>query len=56
MLRPIWFCVSCVHALANNNGNAVIAILVGVACFYLLITVPLGLIAGQIEKKVRVAR
>ena len=34
--------------LANNNGNAVIAIRVGVACFYLLITVPLGLIAGQI--------
>ena len=42
--------------LANNNGNAVIAILVGVACFYLLITVPLGLIAGQIEKKVKIAR
>ena len=42
--------------LANHNGTAVLAILVGVACFYLLITVPLGLIAGQIEKKVRVAR
>lgn len=42
--------------LANNNGNAVIAILIGVAFFYLLITVPLGLIAGQVEKKVRVAR
>jgi glutamate transport system permease protein len=34
----------------------VIPILVGVACFYLLITIPLGLIAGQIEKRVRVLR
>ncbi len=42
--------------LANNNGNAVIPILIGVAFFYLLITVPLGLIAGQVEKRVRVAR
>ncbi len=42
--------------LANDNGNAVIPILVGVAFFYLLITVPLGYFAGQIEKKVRVAR
>ncbi|KTR81828.1 amino acid ABC transporter permease [Leucobacter chromiiresistens] len=42
--------------LTNNNGQAVIPILVGVACFYLLITIPLGLIAGQIEKKVRVLR
>lgn len=42
--------------LTNTHGNAVIAILVGVACFYLLITIPLGLIAGAIEKKVRVLR
>ncbi|MBL3698924.1 amino acid ABC transporter permease [Leucobacter luti] len=42
--------------LTNNHGNAVIPILVGVACFYLLITIPLGLIAGRIEKKVRVLR
>lgn len=42
--------------LTNANGHAVIPILVGVACFYLLITIPLGLIAGQIEKKVRVLR
>ncbi|MGW9020498.1 amino acid ABC transporter permease [Leucobacter chromiiresistens] len=42
--------------LTNNNGQAVIPILIGVACFYLLITIPLGLIAGQIEKKVRVLR
>ena len=44
------------QTLANANGNAVIPILIGVACFYLLITVPLGLVAAQIEKKVRVAR
>lgn len=44
------------QTLANNNGNAVVPILVGVAFFYLLITVPLGMIAGQIEKRVRVAR
>lgn len=44
------------QTLANNNGNAVVPILIGVAFFYLLITVPLGMIAGQIEKKVRVAR
>jgi len=42
--------------LTNQNGQAVIPILVGVAAFYLAITVPLGLIAGRIEKKVRVLR
>ncbi|QAB18974.1 amino acid ABC transporter permease [Leucobacter muris] len=42
--------------LTNANGQAVIPILIGVACFYLLITIPLGLIAGQIEKRVRVLR
>ncbi|WP_427870010.1 amino acid ABC transporter permease [Leucobacter luti] len=42
--------------LTNANGHAVIPILIGIACFYLLITIPLGLIAGQIEKKVRVLR
>ncbi|MGO1434054.1 MAG: amino acid ABC transporter permease [Canibacter sp.] len=42
--------------LTNANGHAVLAILMGVAVFYLIITVPLGLIAGQIEKKVRVLR
>lgn len=44
------------RTLANQNGNAVLEILVGVAFFYLLITVPLGLIAGAIEKKVRVLK
>lgn len=42
--------------LANDNGNAVIAILLGVATFYLIITVPLGLLAGRIEKRVAVQR
>ncbi|HUH53934.1 MAG TPA: amino acid ABC transporter permease [Microbacteriaceae bacterium] len=44
------------RTLANQNGQAVLQILVGVAFFYLLITVPLGLIAGAIEKKVRVLK
>ena len=44
------------RTLTNQYGSAVIAILAGVAVFYLVITVPLGLIAGQIEKKVRVLR
>jgi len=44
------------RVLTNANGQAVIPILVGIACFYLVITVPLGLIAGRIEKKVRVLR
>ena len=44
------------RTLANARGDAVIAILLGVAFFYLLVTVPLGLIAGRIEKKVAVLR
>ncbi|GMA27109.1 amino acid ABC transporter permease [Arenivirga flava] len=42
--------------LANANGNAVIPILLGVVTFYLIITIPLGLIANRIEKKVAVLR
>ncbi|UCR89950.1 amino acid ABC transporter permease [Mycetocola spongiae] len=42
--------------LANANGNAVIAVLLGVATFYLLITIPLGLLAGYLEKKWLVSR
>ena len=42
--------------LVNANGNAVIPILLGVAFFYLVITVPLGQIAGRIERKVAVLR
>lgn len=42
--------------LANANGNAVIPILIGVAACYLIITVPLGQIAGLIERKAAVQR
>jgi glutamate transport system permease protein len=42
--------------LANANGDAVIAVLLGVATFYLIITIPLGLLAGRIEKRVAVQR
>jgi glutamate transport system permease protein len=44
------------RALVNANGNAVIAILLGVAFFYLVITVPLGQIAAHLERKVAVTR
>jgi len=42
--------------LANANGNAVVAVLLGVATFYLAITVPLGLLAGWIEQSWAVRR
>lgn len=38
------------------NGNATITILVAVAAFYLLITVPLGQFAGHLERKVALTR
>jgi len=38
------------------NGNATIPILVAVAVFYLVITVPLGQFAGHLERKVAIAR
>jgi glutamate transport system permease protein len=44
------------RALVNQNGNAVIALLLGVAFFYLVITVPLGQIAAHLERKVAVTR
>ena len=37
--------------LANDNGNIVIPILVTAAVLYLVITVPLGFAAGQLEKR-----
>ena len=42
--------------IANNRGDEVIAVLMGVAFFYLIISVPLGIFAGRIEKKVAVLR
>src|SRR6187431_99830 len=38
----------------NARGSAVFAILVAVAVFYLAITVPLGILAGRVEKKVAI--
>ncbi|TFD63405.1 amino acid ABC transporter permease [Cryobacterium ruanii] len=42
--------------VTNDRGDAVIPILLAVAAFYLVVTIPLGLIAGRIEKKVAVLR
>lgn len=42
--------------LTNLRGDAVIPILLGIAFFYLVITVPLGVVAGVIERKVAVLR
>jgi glutamate transport system permease protein len=42
--------------LANANGDAVIAILVGVAVCYLVLTLPSGWLAGRLERRVAVAR
>jgi glutamate transport system permease protein len=40
----------------NARGDEVIPILLAVAAFYLLVTVSLGIIASQVEKRVAVAR
>jgi glutamate transport system permease protein len=37
--------------LANDNGNIVIQILITAAVLYLVITVPLGFIAGRLERR-----
>jgi glutamate transport system permease protein len=37
--------------LANDNGNIVIQILITAAVLYLVITVPLGFLAGQLERR-----
>lgn len=42
--------------LANQNGNAVIPILLGIAACYLIITIPLGQLAGWVERKVAIQR
>jgi glutamate transport system permease protein len=41
---------------ANDRSDEVIPILLAAAALYLLITIPLGLIAGRVEKKVAVLR
>jgi glutamate transport system permease protein len=42
--------------LANAYGGDVVAVLIGVAVFYLVITIPAGLLANQVERKVAFAR
>jgi glutamate transport system permease protein len=42
--------------LVNIRGDAVIAILVATGLFYLAITIPAGLIAGHLERKVTFSR
>jgi len=37
--------------LANANGNNIIPILLGVAFFYLVITIPLGILSSRLEKR-----
>jgi len=42
--------------LGNSNPADGIAVLVGVGLFYLVITIPLGIAAGNIERRVAIAR
>jgi glutamate transport system permease protein len=42
--------------LANANGDNIIPVLLGVAFFYLVITIPLGIIASRLERKWAIAR
>ncbi len=42
--------------LVTENPSAVIAVLVGVAIAYLLLTVPTGLLVGWLERKVAIVR
>ncbi|RFA08944.1 amino acid ABC transporter permease [Subtercola boreus] len=42
--------------LVNENGDQVILVLVGVAAFYLLITIPLGQLADFLERRVVIKR
>lgn len=42
--------------LANANGNLVIPILLTAAALYLVVTIPLGLLAAQLEKRLVVRR
>ena len=42
--------------LANRESSAVIPILVSTALFYLAITIPIGLFAGRMERRVAFAR
>jgi glutamate transport system permease protein len=42
--------------LANKNGDNIIPILLGISFFYLVITIPLAIVSGRLEKKWVIAR
>jgi glutamate transport system permease protein len=42
--------------LANLHGSAVVPILLGIACFYLLITIPLGQLSQRLEVRIALVR
>jgi glutamate transport system permease protein len=44
------------RGVINDRGDEVLTILIAVALFYLVVTVPLGLIASAVEKRVAVLR
>ena len=44
------------RVVINDRGDSVIAILLAVAFFYLIVTIPLGQIAARVEKKVAILR
>ncbi len=44
------------RALANQNGNMVIPILLTAAALYLVVTIPLGFLAAQLERRLVVGR
>jgi glutamate transport system permease protein len=42
--------------LANDHSASVIPILLATACLYLAITIPAGLVAGHVERKMAIRR
>lgn len=44
------------NTAVRDHGNAVVSLLLAVAALYLVLTIPLGMIAGRIERKVAVLR
>lgn len=44
------------RGLANTNGNMVIPILLTAAALYLVVTIPLGIMAAQLERRLVVGR
>ena len=48
--------VAASRQIIQFNGNATVPVLVAVAVFYLVITVPLGQVANRLERKVMVLR